>query len=110
MFNSAFSKGKPRAGQWCLLDDKNLGIFVQMDHGQFKTVGDVITYSPPIRPGQITTGGNPSFGQVDLVDETGFGVKAHLLVDIKRLKPLLDKKLIPLPRLKTCDPKWEPRP
>jgi hypothetical protein len=54
--------------------------------------------------------GDPKKCQVDIVDETGFITKAHLLIDVTRLTPVTKREQIPAPRLRTCDPKWEPRP
>ena len=87
-----FSKGLPRNGQWVVLGGR-VGIAYALKDQAMVLAED----------GEI-------FVRVDLVHpktgHTGDLVKAKL----SELSPLTDKSKIPAQRLKTMDPKWNPRP
>lgn len=83
MGNREFPTGYPRIRQWVILDGKTVAITKNLVN--LKTV------------------------EVHIVDGEGFGGWV-VKVNVKRLKPLLDKRRIPEKRRATMDPKWEPQP
>ena len=93
---NTFSRGVPRNGQWVIVDGKLVGIAHKRD---------VKDESTGLRVPETWPSGK---ARIHFVDETGFGVTMDALVDITHMAPLLDKSLIPGPRLKTMDVNWSP--
>lgn len=118
----------PRRGQWVLVhglspefvkaaggEDPVLGIAAEVDHGKFKTIGDIIVSGPKVarKHDKVFVAGKADLNKwrVDIVDpEDGFARIGMVLVSIDRLEPLLDKKRIPARRLATMDPSFTPVP
>lgn len=105
-----FKLGCPRPGQWVIVDNIMIGIAVEPDHGKFRTVEDIITHIPKAERNVAHLATNLRKWRVDVVDETGFGTKQHMLLDVARLQPVTKRETIPEPRRKTLDPSWMPYP
>jgi len=90
MSRAKFS-GRPRTGQWVLVDGTRVGI-----------------HAPP-NPGSEMAAKVPSgFFMIHMVNTLGMTC-GHEIVEFTRLEPLLDKRMIPKARLSTMDKNWEPR-
>src|SRR4029077_2426570 len=82
--------GRPRTGQWVLVDGHRVGI-----------------HSPPNPGTEMAAKLPPGFFLIHIVNTLGMTC-GHEIVEFTRLEPLLEKSLIPAPRLATMDKSWEP--
>lgn len=84
--------GRPRNGQWVLVDGDRVGIHAPPPQGS--------PQAAKIPPGHFL---------VHFVNTLGFTCQQEV-VEFVRIEPLLDKSFIPAARRATQDPQWNPRP
>ena len=84
--------GRPRAGQWLLVDGRRVAI-----------------HAPPNAESEMARKIPPGHFLVHFVDQFGYTIGWEI-VELSRLEPLLDRNMVPKPRLETMDPHWTPRP
>lgn len=84
--------GRPRTGQWVLVDGNRVGI-----------------HAPPNPGSEMAEKVPPGFFLIHYVNTMGLTV-GHEIVEFTRLEPLMDRNLVPAVRLATMDKHWSPRP